>query len=272
MGTVKRIDDIPYNLLELYKDSSVRSKTYSGGVAQKLIEEFDGRIKCEYEKLRKGAKHRPQGYFEPSHDLIYKGGSPERRKEEHLCGSLFNRCRDKKFKFGLPEGRELDIIDYQFPLKSVQKDRDGKVDLLGVAHNALCVIEVKFNNGSGGSPLAAFLEALAYCAVIEKNTEEIREEVNKKYGRFGFKLDRVCPKPELMVLAPKAYWEEYKKKPAISLGRPLKELSDKVSTALKIKTSFLSIDFDEKKFKWKPGKDVIFPEDCRCFNAVDLLK
>ncbi|ORU94863.1 MAG: hypothetical protein A6F70_10125 [Cycloclasticus sp. symbiont of Bathymodiolus heckerae] len=111
-------------------------------------------------------------------------------------------------EFKLPDGRVLEFIDYQMPLKAKQGDKGiGKVDLFGVIdHKVPAVIELKIDSANGGqadSPLRALLEGLAYCAIIEKNLAKITAEA---FNKFNKKLNRELT---LVVLAPDEYWRRY---------------------------------------------------------------
>ena len=105
-----------------------------------------------YRQLRdKEAPRRKNAYFVDTHNGITSSGSSSNRNEEHLAISLFNASREKKI-FKLPDGRVLEFIDYQTPLKSKQNDKGiGKVDLFGLIDNKQpTVIELKIQSESGG--------------------------------------------------------------------------------------------------------------------------
>ena len=135
----------------------------------------------------------------------------------------------------LPGGAQLDLLDYQFPLKARQSDKGiGKVDLFGLIEKEKpCVIELKIHQegkGKSDTPLRAFLEALAYCSIVEANITAIANEACAKFGHvFGGK------KPTLMVMAPEAYWAAYvNHRKAGDWWPALKNLADQIEMLLEI--------------------------------------
>lgn len=162
-----------------------------------------------YKQLRDNdAPQRRNPYFVESHNGISSSGSSSNRREEHLALALFNGSRANK-EFILPDGRLLEFIDYQTPLKAKQSDKGiGKIDLFGVIDNTIpAVIELKIEGIDGGredSPLHALIEGLAYCAIIEKNLPKISDEASTKFDKH---LN--ASKPSLIVLAPDEYWKRY---------------------------------------------------------------
>lgn len=96
---------------------------------------------------------------------VTSSGTSSNRREEHLAVALYNASRGGA-AFVLPDQRQLEIIDYQMPLKARRDDRRiGKVDLFAVVDGRLpCVVELKTASESarGDTPLRALLEGLAY--------------------------------------------------------------------------------------------------------------
>jgi len=235
------------SLIELYSDPSVNSIQKFAEVGRQL--DVTELIK-EYKELIQRAPHRHETtkkYFVDGHDLFI-GRKNSNRKEERLAGALFNACKKGK-QFELPDGHSLDIIDYQFPLKARKGDKGiGKLDLFGVIDAKIpCVIELKVDCDKGGkkdTPLRAFLEGLAYCAIVESNMSAIAKEAQNRFN-LKFKL----PRPHLIVLAPEDYWSYYlEKKAAGDWTTPLKNLTKKVCQQLKIGVHFVSITNAE--FHW----------------------
>lgn len=192
------------SLVDLYNYPTVNSVSKFAGVIQEL--DVADLVQKHKELMEVAPRRHERGkkYF-VGHDIFLGGSSNSNRKEEHLAGALFNECRNGK-TFLLPGNRELKIIDYQFPLKARQNDKDvGKVDLIGVINDEMpCVIELKVDQKGGrkaDTPLRALLEGLAYCAIVEANRREIWKEAQEKFG-FKFKGLR----PHLMVLGPVGYW------------------------------------------------------------------
>lgn len=257
-----------FSLVALYSQSRVNNVSQFGAYASLLgvVE-----LTRKYKDLVLSAPHRHEAglkYFVDGHDLFI-GRENSNRTEEHLAGALFNTCQ-KGGKFDLPNRQRLDIIDYQFPLKARQGDKGiGKVDLFGVIDgNIPCVIELKVA-GAGGrkkdTPLRAFLEGLAYCAIVESNMSEIAKEAKDRFN-LQFKI----PRPHLIVLAPENYWSYYlEKKAAGDWTAPLKILTKTVCEQIKIGTSYLSIKNSE--FEWgnkvQPGK---MNDECEFISIKSL--
>jgi len=104
-----------------------------------------------YKKLRDvEAPQRQNAYFVDTHNGVASGGAQSNRREEHLAIALFNESRANK-RFNLPDGRDLEFIDYQTPLKDKQSDKGiGKVDLFAVIDNETpAIIELKVDGKNG---------------------------------------------------------------------------------------------------------------------------
>jgi hypothetical protein len=154
-----------------------------------------------YKTLRDTAPHRharDKKYF-VGHTGVPSTKGASNRIEEHLAMAL---CNDMA---GLPlcEADELDLLDYQVPLKARQADKGiGKVDLLGVtASGRIAVVELKMTSSSskGDNPLRALLESLAYCAIVEANASDISSEIENT-----FFIDTAAGRPDLVVMGPTA--------------------------------------------------------------------
>ena len=264
MGGLK----ISQSLIELYNHPPVNSISAFGGFAEQLnIPELNQ----EYEKLIRVAPQRHEHgkkYFVEGHDL-FLGHWKSNRKEEHVAGALFNACQ-KGATFALPNQQNLKIIDYQLPLKSKRGDEGiGKVDLFGVLDGAVpTVIELKVAGKKGrtpDTPLRAFLEGLAYCAIVEANIKGIAEEAQEK-----FDLQLKASRPELMVLAPDDYWHYYSKnKAAGNWSASMKTLIERISRQMNLSIHFLSIK--NVQLEWGGhGKPARLKGRCK-FNIVETL-
>ena len=163
-----------------------------------------------YHRLRESAPHRHErnkSYF-VGHSGITSSGKASNRREEHLAVALFNASQEG-VPLKLPDGSSLKFLDYQLPLKARQGDKGiGKVDLFGVINGTQSsVIELKIHpagTGYGDTPLRAFLEALAYCAIVEANADDVASE-----SLYNFNLKLKVNRPSLIVLAPEQYWKTY---------------------------------------------------------------
>ena len=148
----------------------------------------------------------------------------------------------------LPDGRSLEILDYQTPLKARQdKSGVGKVDLFGViGGNLPGVIELKVA-GSGNklsdTPLRALLEGFAYCAIVEANGVDIAgEALARDEIRFA------TARPALLVMAPEKYWSGYLNRPSAGNWLPtVRSLSKRLAVAMKMEVHLLALT--DSKFK-----------------------
>ena len=256
------------SLIELYSHPPVNRVSEFGDFAEQL--DVPELIE-EYEKLVRVAPHRHERgekYFVAGHDL-FLGHWQSTRKEEHVAGALFNACQYGE-TFPLPNAQELKIIDYQFPLKARQGDKGiGKVDLFGVLDKTVpTVIELKVSAKKGSkpdTPLRAFLEGLAYCAIVEANMKDIAEEAQAK-----FDLQLHTARPDLMVLAPDDYWFYYSKnKSAGHWSVKLKTLVERIFREMNLSVHFLSIK--NVQLEWGGhGKPARLKGRCK-FNTVEAL-
>ncbi len=226
-------------LIELYKNEELnRISGFLHFMKQMDINDvYEG-----YRQLRDyDAPQRQNPYFVDSHNGIASSGSASTRREEHLALALFNATRAKK-EFILPDGRRIDFIDYQTPLKAKQGDKGiGKVDLFAVIDNKNpAVVELKIDGAKGAyadSPLHALLEGLAYCSIIEANSATISKEVATKYA-----LQLSATAPALVVLAPEDYWINYLKNQKAGDWLPeLINMSNKLTKELGIEILLLAM-------------------------------
>ena len=196
-----------------------------------------------YIDLRGSAPHRHQRdkrYLE-GRTGITSTGKYSNRREEHLAVALYNSfTKDNPLK--LPDGGTLSILDYQTPLKARQSDKGiGKVDLFGaIDENMPCIIELKVPTSEGrcsDTPLRAFLEALAYCAIVESNLTDIASEVRDKYD---IRLTDGCP--ALCLMAPEDYWLAYLKHKKTGDWWPrLDAISTELRSLLGLETHFIAL-------------------------------
>jgi hypothetical protein len=257
------------SLVELYSQSTVNNVSQFSKFATQLdvVE-----LIRNYKDLVLSAPHRHETglkYFVEGHE-VFIGRENSPRKEEHLAGALFNKCKEGD-TFNFPNGGELDIIDYQFPLSSKKKDKGiGKIDLFGVIDkHTPCVIELKVMGKNGrkpDTPLRAFLEGLAYCAIVESNISAIAKEAQDRFN-LKFKL----PRPHLIVIAPEDYWSYYlEKKAAGDWTTPLKTLTKKVCQQLKLEVHFVSIKNAE--FHWGGnGEPATMKSNCKFVTVKELI-
>jgi hypothetical protein len=227
------------SLIELYNDPTVNHLSGFTEVAQNL------NIMVLAEKYRNLVENAPQRHDTGKQHFVghdyFREREGSNRKEEHLAGALFNYCRAGN-SLKLPDGKELQILDYQFPLQAKRSDKDvGKVDLFGVMdHTVPCVIELKVDQKRGGrpdTPLKALLEGLAYCAIIEANQEAIRKEAHSKLS-----LHLQSQGLYLIVLAPEKYWNYFiNNKSTGPWQGAMQQLASKISKTLGPTVSLISI-------------------------------
>lgn len=162
-------------------------------------------LAAAYRDQRDHAPRRARGYFSASRSGVSHDGNASNRTEEHLAVDLFLRGG-----LTLPNGEQLTLLDYQFPLKSARADLGiGKIDLLGLYDDGtLAVVELKVA-GNREDRRIALLEGLIYAAVVEANIEKIAAEVLAVKGRHI-----VREQPRVLLVAHPDYWSESRTYPA----------------------------------------------------------
>lgn len=234
------ISSQPHTLVALYSTPEVNRITdFARTTARLCVEE----LAVQYTDLRDSApcRHcRKKRYFE-GRSGITSSGQQSNRREEHLAVALRNAFfRDRTLQ--LDNGQTLTLLDYQTPLKARRDDKGiGKVDLFGAIDGTLpCVIELKISKTNGSvsdTPLCAFLEALAYCAVIEANSADISAEAA---ASFGMQLTQ--GRPALCVMAPDSYWLAYLEHPKAGPWWPqLENLASELEATLGLESHFLAL-------------------------------
>lgn len=210
-----------------------------------------GLLVRQYQEIRSKA---PRRHLNDRKYLFERTGIPSsgersNRIEEHLAIALF-RSFHAPVAMHLSDGRRLEILDYQVPLKAVQSDAGiGKVDMLGLIDGErLAVLELKVKGGD--TPIAATLEALVYAAILEANLEDIGQELaNKGYGRPKAK------RPDIIVLGPADYWQEFDEYDEAWLRKLTPSLDD-IAQALSTKIQFIELETGhfEMGFRGAPPK------------------
>jgi hypothetical protein len=258
------------DLLTLYKSPSVNQVS---GFCHHIDQLDPNDLVAAYHQVREAAPRRhPRGkrYF-VGHSGVTSNGGHSNRREEHLAVALWNNCNDGS-PLVMPDGRVLDLLDYQFPLKARQGDKGvGKVDLFGLINGETpCVIELKIHAdgmSKNDTPLRAFLEALAYCAMVEANIVDIAQEVAENWDK---KL--VGGRPDLIVMAPSEYWSAYLSHPAVGKWWPsLCRLADQLEKSLGLKTHFIAlrdVDFSMGLAGQKPQ----LVRECSLINLADMAQ
>ena len=109
---------------------------------------------------------RKSNYKVKTHDGIIKN-KESKREEEKIAMKLFDLSQNKGKVFDII-GK---IIDYQTPLKNIQKDKAGKIDLLAYNEKenpkTLRILELK-KPDSKETMLRCVLEAYTYLKIVDK--------------------------------------------------------------------------------------------------------
>ena len=126
---------------------------------------------------------RESSYKVDSHNGIIKDENSN-REEEKIAMKLFDYSQNKGVTFDII-GK---IIDYQTPLKNVQKDDVGKIDLLAYneKEKTLKILELK-KPDSKETMLRCVLEAYTYLKIVDK------DKLLKDFGLPKDTVVKACP-------------------------------------------------------------------------------
>ena len=126
---------------------------------------------------------RESSYNVKTHDGKIKD-EKSNREEEKIAMELFDYSQNKGATFDII-GK---IIDYQTPLKNVQKDDVGKIDLLAYNENekTLRILELK-RPDSKETMLRCVLEAYTYLKIVDKT------KLLKDFGLPEDTVIKACP-------------------------------------------------------------------------------
>ena len=203
----------------------------------------------EYSEVRRLAPQRhkrdPQKLYLVDHIGSDKPPYPDPFSEKRRAFNLWKAARSGKL-MELPSGGVLEILDYETPLTARQSEGVGEIDLFGLIDDRLmAVIELKIlrKGGDADTPLHAFLEALAYCAIVEKNASDIACEVDNM-----FKKTVDAGPPNLVVMAPEDYWSKFLNHPKAGEWLPiLINLASEIENRTGVATHFVGFG-DSKLF------------------------
>jgi len=154
-------------------------------------------LKAGYLQLRSRAPSRTQGYLSSHRSGITSSGNSTNRTEEHLAIGLYQRGR-----LAFSNGERVELLDYQFPLKSKNADHGiGKIDLLGMTGDGtLVILELKTEDNLEDRRIG-LIEGLIYAAIVEANIHQIAKEITAE------RRVRVnCAPPKLFLVAPPKFW------------------------------------------------------------------
>ena len=126
---------------------------------------------------------REKSYKVDSHDGIIKN-EESKREEEKIAMKLFDLSQNQRKVFDVI-GK---IIDYQTPLKDIQTDKAGKIDLLAYneEEKILRILELK-RPDSKETMLRCVLEAYTYSKVVDK------AKLLKDFGLAEDTVIKACP-------------------------------------------------------------------------------
>ena len=126
---------------------------------------------------------REKSYKVKTHDGIIKN-EESKREEEKIAMKLFDSSKNRGKVFDII-GK---IIDYQTPLKDIQTDKAGKIDLLAYNENekTLRILELK-KPDSKETMLRCVLEAYTYLKVVDK------DKLLKDFGLPENTIVKACP-------------------------------------------------------------------------------
>lgn len=231
-----------HKLVDLYNDPAVNQISGFAEMARTLD---PTNLAALYEDLVECAprRHRRQKtYLRDRTGAPTTSSRPTRgeavRVEEHLAMALYN---EREHAWSLPDGNGLRVVDYQTPLKERRADKGvGKIDILAVADDSrLAVVELKVKPPSrrGDTPLRAFLEGFAYCAILHANRADVADEFEREDV-----IIRTDCQPNLIVAAPDSYWSGYPPHPEARKGvGAVQDLAAQVAMISGVETRFLSL-------------------------------
>ena len=126
---------------------------------------------------------REKSYKVDSHDGIIKN-EESKREEEKIAMKLFDLSQNQRKVFDVI-GK---IIDYQTPLKDIQTDKAGKIDLLAYnkKEKILRILELK-RPSSKETMLRCVLEVYTYSKVVDK------AKLLKDFGLAEDTVIKACP-------------------------------------------------------------------------------
>ena len=171
--------------------SKVNNTRYSEVIADTLVSKGYIKTWLELEPLR--PNHFDTGHNH-SESVDINKLQISNRKEEILAKLLFYQREVKDLGY---------IFDYQTPLKAVQSDSYGKIDLLGYNSKDKCysIIELKYRpSGSEETLLRCVLEAYTYYKLFDLNQIESAQDHNGISELRALKDYKHIKNAELVVL------------------------------------------------------------------------
>lgn len=203
-------------LLDLVSDPKVRRASDFRAVAAgltgaQLFEAFEQEVRAAPRRHAGGRKH-----FVAYSRRLAAERKPARDRE-HLSLALLDHCRRTGSGLALPDGQgAFEAVAAQVALQASGEAQEegrrvdvGRIDLLGLGpDDRLAIAQVRYlapgatRAGTGDTPLAAALEALARAAVATANRAELAAEIADAGGRPVAELP-----PLVAVIGSPRYWE-----------------------------------------------------------------
>jgi hypothetical protein len=243
---------VSHPLIDLASDKDVRQAAAFRAKAEALSGES---LAAAYEDEKRSA---PRLHEAGKRYLNPRGGKPatERRRskdEEHVGAALVRYGLARGDGLPLPEDSlRLLPLEYQVKIKTGPADAPdtkglGRIDLLGVtSDDRLTVVKLRVLGpsetrcGVGDTPLRAFLELLALCAVAQANHAALKSEIAERFGRTLSDAPPLC-----ILLASPVYWKLCRRRESqrgAAWIRELERLAQEVERTLSIGVRFLSLE------------------------------
>ena len=125
---------------------------------------------------------REKSYKVDSHDGIIKN-EESKREEEKIAMKLFDLSQNQRKVFDVI-GK---IIDYQTPLKDIQTDKAGKIDLLAYNKKEKILRILELKRPGSKETIRCVLEAYTYSKVVDK------AKLLKDFGLAEDTVIKACP-------------------------------------------------------------------------------
>jgi hypothetical protein len=243
---------LSHPLIALASDKEVRQAASFRAKAAELDGE---RLKAAYDEEKRNA---PRLTEAGKRYLAPRTGKPatERKRgkdEEHAAAALV--------KYGLARGDGLPLPDDSLrllPLEAAVRVKTGpadapetkgigRIDLLAATSDDRLIVgklrvlaPSETRCGVGDTPLRAFLEALAMCAIAEANQSALRAEISERFGRTISDAP-----PILALIASPVYWKLCRRRESqrgAAWIREMERLALEVERDLSVPVRFLSLE------------------------------
>jgi len=263
-------------LLDLVADPKVRRASdfravASGITGTALAEAFEQEVRSAPRRHEGGRKH-----FVAYSKRLAAERKPARDRE-HLSLALVEHCRRSGAGLALPGGvGTLDPIAAQVALQAAGESAEGgarvdvgRIDLLGIGpDDRLAIAQIRYlppganRAGTGDTPLAIALEALARAAVATANRAELASEIAEAGGRAVSDGP-----PFVVVLGSPRYWDLCRRREAQKGAAWIQQL-ERIARELE-EASGISLVFLACRLEGDPGWS--YPEAWPVLDAAPHL-